>query len=359
MSIISRYVFREFVTHWATVALVLALMVFGNQFTRALERAAESNLPSDIVLRLAFATFVQSIPVIAPMALTLAIVLAFGRLGHDAEVTAIRATGVSVWKSASGILAFTAVFAVLIAWLTLDVAPAMARREQLTLSTAFQRAQLRAFEPGQFTQIPGSQVIVHVRAMDRDGLLLHTVMMRRTADRLEVMTAQRARYHFDSETGQIRLIAEDGMQVQGRPGDLDSRVTRFETYQATLPLPEIRRSRFSRDIAETWQLAGSARLDDRAELQWRWSMPLMCLLLGLLAIPLSQLRPRQGRYARTAPALLLVFLYINALAAGRSAVARGTLAATPGLWVVHVLVLAMAAAIFLAVRWRRHHRASP
>ena len=359
MPIISRYVFREFVTHWATVTLVLAVMVFGNQFTRALERAAESNLPSDIVLRLAFATFVQSIPVIAPMTLTLAIVLAFGRMGHDAEITAIRATGVSVWKSASGILAFTAVFAALIALLTLDVAPAMAQREQLTLSAAFQRAQLRAFEPGQFTQIPGSQILVHVRAKDRDGMLLHTVMMRRTADRLEVVTAQRARYHFDALSGQIRLIAEDGKQVQGRPGELESRSTRFETYQAVLPVPDVQRSRFSRDVVSSAQLAGSARLDDRAELQWRWSMPLMCLLLGLLAIPLAQLRPRQGRYARTAPALLLVFLYINALAAGRSAVARGTLPAFPGLWTVHLLVLVAAAAVFLAVRWRRQHRGMP
>lgn len=356
MSIIARYVFREFVTHWATVTLVLAVMVFGNQFTRALERAAESNLPSDIVLRLSFATFVQSIPVIAPMALTLAIVLAFGRMGHDAEITAIRATGVSVWKSAGGILVFTAVFATLIAWLALDVAPAMARREQLTLSTALQRAQLRAFEPGHFTQIPGSQIVVHVRARDRDGVLLNTVMLRRSADRVEVVTAQRARYHFDAQSGRIRLIAEDGMQVQGRPGDLESRATRFDTYQATLPVPDVRRSRFSRDIVESGQLAGSSRLDDRAELQWRWSMPLMCLLLGLLAIPLSQLRPRQGRYARTAPALLLVFLYINALAAGRSAVARGTLPAFPGLWTVHLLVLAAAAAVMLAVGWRKRHR---
>jgi lipopolysaccharide export system permease protein len=359
VSTIARYVFREFVTHWVTVTLVLAIMVFGNQFTRALERAAESNLPSDVVLRLAFATFMQSIPVIAPMTLTLAIVLAFGRMGHDGEVTAIRATGVSVWKSSSGILAFAGVFSALIAWLTLDVAPAMAQREQLTLSTAFRRAQLRAFEPGHFTQIPGSQIVVHVRAKDPDGMLLHTTMIRRNADRLEVITAQRARYHFDAETGQIRLIAEDGMQVQGRPGDLESRVTRFETYQATLPVPEIQRSRFSRDIVDSAQLAGSRRLDDRAELQWRWSMPLMCLVLGLLAIPLSQLRPRQGRYARTAPALLLVFLYINALAAGRSAVARGTLPAIPGLMTVHALVLASAAAVFLAARWRGRYRATP
>jgi lipopolysaccharide export system permease protein len=356
MPLISRYVFREFITNWLVVAVALAVMVFGNQFTRALERAAESNLPSDVVPKLAFVSFLQSVAVIAPMSLLLAIVLAFGRLGHDGEITAIRATGISVWKSSTGIGVFALAFSIGLAWLTLDLAPAMAQREQATLSDAFRRAQLAAFEPGRFTQLPGTQTVVHVTAVGADGTLHRALLTRRTADQVEVITAERARYQFNAEDGHIELTAESGVRVEGRPGQLASRTIQFETYRTAFPLQEIRRTRFSRDVVASRELARSTRLDDRAELQWRWSMPLMCLSLAVLALPLSQLRPRQGRYARVAPALLLFFLYINLLAAGRSAIARGTLAAWPGLLTIHAVVLAGAGAIYFVFWWRRHGR---
>ena len=48
----------------------------------------------------------------------------------------------------------------------------------------------------------------------------------------------------------------------------------------------------------TRALLGSRDREKRAELHWRIAMPVMCLVLTLLAVPLSRLRPREGRYAR-------------------------------------------------------------
>jgi lipopolysaccharide export system permease protein len=358
MPIISRYVFKEFITNWVVVVITLSLMVLGNQFTRALERAAAANLPSDVVSRLALITFVQSIAITGPMSLMLAIVLAFGRLGHDGEITAIRATGMSVWRSSVGIGVFTIALTAGLAWLTLELAPAMAQREQATLADAFRRAQLAAFVPGHFTQLPGTQVIVHVGDVDADGTLHQTLLTRRTADQVEVITAKRAHYEFNAHDSRIEVTAETGMRLEGRPGKLVSRTTHFQRYHASVPLHEIQRSRSSRDVMSSTDLARSSRLDDQAELEWRWSVPLMCLGLALLALPLSQLRPRQGRYARVAPALLIFFLYVNLLAAGRSAIARGTIAVSPGLWTIHALVLCGAGATMFAVRWFRTRRTS-
>jgi len=46
----------------------------------------------------------------------------------------------------------------------------------------------------------------------------------------------------------------------------------------------------------TQDLIGSTDPDKRAELHWRIALPTMCLVLTLIAVPLSRLRPRQGRY---------------------------------------------------------------
>jgi lipopolysaccharide export system permease protein len=71
-------------------------------------------------------------------------------------------------------------------------------------------------------------------------------------------------------------------------------------------------------------------------------MPIMAFVLALLAVPLSHLRPRQGRYARIGLAILLYFLYSNLLSAAKIWLARGAVPAVLGLWWVHAALVGLA-----------------
>ncbi len=81
----------------------------------------------------------------------------------------------------------------------------------------------------------------------------------------------------------------------------------------------------------------------------------MCitLLLGILAVPLSKLRPRQGRYARVGYGVVLYALYANLLIAGRTLLEQDRMPAALGLWWVHGSVLALAL-LFLWAPKRLH-----
>ena len=89
---------------------------------------------------------------------------------------------------------------------------------------------------------------------------------------------------------------------------------------------------------------------ERAELHWRISMPIMCLVLALLAVPLSRLRPRQGRYSRVWVAVVIFFVYYNLATTARTWIARGTLPEWVGLWWTHVAVTLLALAVILGPR---------
>ncbi len=52
------------------------------------------------------------------------------------------------------------------------------------------------------------------------------------------------------------------------------------------------------------------------KLHWRLTLPIMCLVLALIAVPLARLRPRQGRYARVWLAVLIFFFYYNIVGRG-------------------------------------------
>jgi lipopolysaccharide export system permease protein len=67
----------------------------------------------------------------------------------------------------------------------------------------------------------------------------------------------------------------------------------------------------------------------------------MALVLTLVAVPLSRLRPRQGRYARVGFAIVVYLVYSNLLSAAKVWVEKGELTPVIGVWWVHIAVLAL------------------
>ena len=89
----------------------------------------------------------------------------------------------------------------------------------------------------------------------------------------------------------------------------------------------------------TEELLGSALPEHQAELQWRISAILIIPIMTLLAVPLSKVNPRQGRFSKLVPAALLYALYFMLLQVCREQVADGQLPAILGLWWVHGVFL--------------------
>jgi len=71
------------------------------------------------------------------------------------------------------------------------------------------------------------------------------------------------------------------------------------------------------------------------------------MVLALLAVPLSRLKPRQGRYARVWIAVVIYFLYLNLVSAGKVWISRGTVPAVLGLWWTHAVVVLLALAVIV------------
>src|SRR5690625_7616317 len=85
---------------------------------------------------------------------------------------------------------------------------------------------------------------------------------------------------------------------------------RFGRNELRLPAPEdIRVAEESRQrLTELWPADNPAQ---RREQHWRLAPPLASLLLGLIALPLSSRRPRQGRHGSVIAALVLYLVYSN------------------------------------------------
>ena len=88
----------------------------------------------------------------------------------------------------------------------------------------------------------------------------------------------------------------------------------------------------------------------RAELQWRLAIPLAMPLLTLIAVPLSRVNPRQGKFGRMAPAILIYLGYFMVLMAAKRAMAADRIPDAFGLWWIHIGLLLIGASLLLRDR---------
>jgi lipopolysaccharide export system permease protein len=79
-------------------------------------------------------------------------------------------------------------------------------------------------------------------------------------------------------------------------------------------------------------------------------MPLMCIVLTVLAVPLARLKPRQGRYARVWLAVVVYLVYSNLISAGQAWIAHGAIPVALGLWWTHAAVVLLALAVIFGPR---------
>ena len=322
------------------VTLVLVLILLTNEGARVLSRAADNQYPHDVVFTLIGLGALQHLPILVPIGLLLGMVMAFGRLYHDSEMTAALACGVGMARIYAPVISVGIVVAGVLAWLSLSVGPTSMARVLSLRSEAVHAGQLAPLAPGRFRSFGGGSTVVYAQNELRDGTLENVFVERDVAGRIEVTLAQRARHVVAADGQNLSITLLDGERYEGVPGSTQYRILqKFAQLVIPVRLPPLRDVVADLDAAPTSELIGASALDRQAQLQWRIALPVMCLVLAVLAVPISHLRPRRGRLSRVWLAVLLFLLYFNLLQAGRTAIEHGTLPAALGLWWTHVLVV--------------------
>ncbi|MBW4051602.1 MAG: LPS export ABC transporter permease LptF [Proteobacteria bacterium] len=357
--ILGRYILREVITSWIVVMGVLLVILLANQLAAVLERAAASQFPQGVVLELIYLGVLQYLSFLVPFGLLLGIVLALGRLYHDSELTAALACGVKPATLYGGVIGLGVVLAAGVAAITLIVAPG-ATAQALTLRNAAVRAgQFAPLQPGTFRAFAGGSAVVYAEKVDRDGTLQNVFLERSQGARVEVDVARSALHTVspDGSTQAIKLL--DGESLQGVPGSPQFRIMHFTENFIPFRVPPAKSAVTDRDAQPTAALFVSSDPKSQAQLQWRISLPLMCIVLTVLAVPLARLKPRQGRYARVWVALVVYLIYWNLISAGEAWIGHRVIPVAVGLWWAHAAVVMLALAVIFAPKAFQRLRYQP
>lgn len=362
--IITRYLSREIFTITIIATLILMLIFMSNQFARYLALAAAGKMMVLQLLHLMLLEIPQLLSLILPLAFYLSILLAYGRLYIDNEMIVLNTCGLSYQYLLSRTMLFATCIAIPVFIFTLILNPIFATARNQLLSQINAASALQTLQPGRFQQANNGQRIFYVERMSSDHQLLQNVFVAEKANSIDpdikstwsVMSAAGGHRYFDSKTKEQFVVADNGYRYEGDPGTNNFTIIHFDQYgvRIDIPVPYIGSDI---DNASTLQLLKQVRqhkLEANAELQWRIAMPLSVYILTLLALPLSWVKPRQGRFTQLFPAILLYIIYANMLIVGQDWILNGILMPTLGLWIVHIILLLLAIVLVLNrnKKWR-------
>jgi lipopolysaccharide export system permease protein len=345
---VQRYVLREVVQTWLAVTGVLVAILVSNQLSRVLGQAADNQYGRGVVFDLIALGAIMNLSVIVPVGLLLAVVLTLGRMYHDSEMAALQACGFGPARLLAPLFCFTAIIALGLGWLAFVQVPRADSQVQALRNSAIKEAQFGQLDAGRFRAFSGGDAVFYAERVDQEGVLHNVFVQRESAGRFEVALADTATYTKTSSGAMHLVTLFNGRRYEGVPGQDDFRVIEFREHGIPIATPEDVRGSLDPDTKPTRLLWGSSDPSDIAQLQFRASTPLMALVLTLVAVPLSKLRPRQGRYARVGFAIIVYFVYSNLLSASKIWLEKSDLPPAIGVWWVHAAALALG--LYLVMR---------
>ncbi|NKB46652.1 MAG: LPS export ABC transporter permease LptF [Legionellales bacterium] len=352
--VITRYLVKEVSITLSALVFILMLIFMSNQFVQYLSRAAAGHLPGTLVIQLLLLETPTMLALLLPLAFYLAVLIAYGRLYAEQEMTVLNACGYSRTQLLQVTMAMALVLSLIVGAVVLWASPLISKQRDFLYTGGGASNLIQLIAPGRFQTMASGKQVLYVEQKSRGArpqaeqifLALRNDQATQQPGMMgwDLVTASHSYLTRDEATGEEFLVLEKGQQYIGVPGEKNFRVIEFATYQARLPesKPYIRRVYQAMSTRQLWPPNNSDPAK-AAELQWRLSAPLMMLVLGFIATPLSRVKPRQGKYAKLLPAIILYILYANVLFMGRDWVAKGVIPTWLGLWWLHGLLIVLGA----------------
>lgn len=381
--ILRRYMTRQVASTTALVLGFLVVMMLGGRLIRYFGIAAEGRLDISLLFTIIGYNLPYFLELILPLAFFIALMLVFGRLYVDQEMAVINASGVSRGKLARLMTPLILALFVGEAALSIVGKPWGVRSSETIWQ---QQALTSAFDlirPNEF--INSGNYHLYVGSLSDDNKQLQDVVLIQTEPQnkpaavnqappeLEaqlpiadlpkdivapttrnnssistdtITLAKRAEQVETGDSGITQLDLFQGRRYEVGAGSLVYNQVSFERYRITLT--EAPQEVVTEDNIETqavgplWQVAtGNTQAGSvdalraaQGELGYRFALPWLMIIAPMLAVPLAQVRPRQGRWLRLFPAILLFVSCALGIISLKNAVSKGNVSVWSYVWLI-------------------------
>ena len=302
--------------------LVFTFVLLMNKILRLVDLLINKGVSLGEVCTLIWYLMPSFLVLTLPMAILLAILIALGKFSSDAELMAMKASGVSLYQMLppfavlciAGFLATNA--------LTLYLLPKgnyAFRTELVDIARKHSDANL---EEGVFIDTFDGFVL-YINSFDKNESKVHGIFLidKRDPKQQTVIVAQRADIIADQNNTNIFFKLETGTIHRFDPKSLNYEYALFNNYDMNIPLQDVDDDQEFKikykemDIQALWGLSRErsekqlSAININVEIQKRLSFPFACLVFGILGVAVGSFWRRGGRSYGFILSLVIVFLY--------------------------------------------------
>lgn len=352
---LDRYIFREMLPWFFLTMAVLTLVLFLQRLFRLADLIVSKGATVLATVKVLVFVMPGFLVITIPMSLLVASLMTFGQLSADSEITAMKASRVSLYQMIRPVFLFSLIAFAITAFTSLFLVPGANLALKTQLFNMVKSRAMVGIEPGVFSNAFDGMVIYVDRMESLDTMEGVFISDERSVKEPYAIVAKRGALIADQQSMDVTLTLRDGT-VHTMPREEQSFTQMgFDTARLHLDISSalVQRGAPGRGFEDMESLElireiRHARRDGRpvsaleAELHKRLSIPYACLILGLVGAPLGIRRGRSGKSAGVAMAFLVFLVYYIILGTAANLAETGALSPLPAYWIPNALMTAAA-----------------
>ena len=367
--ILRRYMTQQVAANTAIVLLFLMALMLGGRLIRYFGIAAEGRLDVGLLFTIIGYNIPTFLELILPLSFFIALMLVLGRMYVEQEMSVLFASGISRGRLTRLMIPLIAGLFVFQMGISLWAKPWGLSNSEQIWQTQSLGSLLDLVRPKTF--ISSGNYHLYVDEFDKEKRELKNIyVVQQQTDKSGkiakndvIITATRA-YQVPSKD------TDSSMQLdlfQGRRYELGTNNAKynqasFEKYRITLEKPASEKITETNVETQTTAklLANTQKPEVKAELGYRFTMPWLIIIAAMLATPLAQVRPRQGRWLRLLPSVLIFASCAISIISLRTAIGKERISEYAYIWLIVGFI-----AFALLLNWQsrvvhrvRYHRQS-
>lgn len=349
--IISRYIFKEIVFPFIIILFVLTFVLLMGKMLQIMDLIVNKGISIFTIAKLISFLLPAFMLFTIPIALLIAILIAMGRLSSDNEITVLKASGVSltqIYYPVAIASLITFVITIFVGYFLVPQSNFATKR--LLFTIAQQNASIGIKEKVFNADFKG--ILLYAETIPPKGDFMENVMISDNRIRGEQNTilAKKAYLFADADSMTVMLRLENG-SIHSVSSDFKNyRKIDFKIYDINLDLSsaisgisENSKTSIEMTMGELMEKMRKPGLDEAAirelaiEVHKKFSIPLSCILFGLLALPLGIKSHRAVKSRGVAIAIIVVSIYYLLRIGGEAFVETGYLSPEVGVWTPNII----------------------
>lgn len=365
--ILRRYMTQQVAANTAIVLLFLMALMLGGRLIRYFGIAAEGRLDVGLLFAIIGYNIPTFLELILPLSFFIALMLVLGRMYVDQEMSVLFASGISRGRLTRLMIPLITGLFVFQMGISLWAKPWGLSNSEHIWQTQSLGSLLDLVRPKTF--ISSGNYHLYVDEFDKEKRELKNlyVVQQQTdksgkiAKNDVIITATRAYQVPSKDTdSSMQLDLFQGRRYELGTNQANYNQASFEKYRITLEKPASEKITETNVETQTTAklLANTQKPEVKAELGYRFTMPWLIIIAAMLATPLAQVRPRQGRWLRLLPSVLIFASCAISIISLRTAIGKERISEYAYIWLIvgfiaFALLLNWQSRVVHRVRYRR------